>query len=149
MRLKIEAPFLAAVESTLGDRYTPNVESIYKITIKFILETLIEGYEKAGNKPATTRRDVVLLIHDFLCVRNMTSLRNFALHYGTFVRVGRDDETMALHMAIGPLTYNTGDGRHERLSSDTDASQLRPRRTAGRITSSLADGPTVKYLWST
>ncbi|CAH2041176.1 unnamed protein product, partial [Iphiclides podalirius] len=45
---KIEAPFLAAVESTLGDRYTPNVENIYKITIKFILETLIEGYEKAG-----------------------------------------------------------------------------------------------------
>ncbi|KAH9640047.1 hypothetical protein HF086_017608 [Spodoptera exigua] len=48
---KIEAPFLAAVESTLGDRYTPNVESIYKITIKFILETLIEGYEAAGKHP--------------------------------------------------------------------------------------------------
>lgn len=47
---KIEAPFLAAVESTLGDRYTPNVENIYKITIKFILETLVEGFEKAGNK---------------------------------------------------------------------------------------------------
>lgn len=46
---KIEAPFLAAVESTLGDRYTPNVENIYKITIKFILETLIEGFEKAGS----------------------------------------------------------------------------------------------------
>ncbi|XP_041981233.1 neuroglobin-like [Aricia agestis] len=45
---KIEAPFLAAVESTLGDRYTPNVENIYKITIKFILQTLIDGYEKAG-----------------------------------------------------------------------------------------------------
>ncbi|XP_004926839.1 neuroglobin-like [Bombyx mandarina] len=50
---KIEAPFLAAVESTLGDRYTPNVENIYKITIKFILETLIEGYEKAGNNPSS------------------------------------------------------------------------------------------------
>ncbi|KOB69711.1 Cytoglobin-1, partial [Operophtera brumata] len=47
---KIEAPFLAAVEATLGDRYTPNVENIYKITIKFILETLVDGYEKAGNK---------------------------------------------------------------------------------------------------
>lgn len=51
---KIEAPFLAAVESTLGDRYTPNVENIYKITIKFILETLVEGFEKAGNKTWAT-----------------------------------------------------------------------------------------------
>ncbi|KPJ17276.1 Neuroglobin [Papilio machaon] len=51
---KIEAPFLAAVETTLGDRYTPNVENIYKITIKFILETLIEGYEKAGTPGNST-----------------------------------------------------------------------------------------------
>jgi neuroglobin len=29
----------------LGDRYTDNVEGIYKITIKFIIETLIEGFE--------------------------------------------------------------------------------------------------------
>ncbi|KAL0803451.1 hypothetical protein ABMA28_017180 [Loxostege sticticalis] len=50
---KIETPFLAAVESTLGDRYTPNVENIYKITIKFILETLVEGYEKAGMANST------------------------------------------------------------------------------------------------
>jgi hypothetical protein len=42
---KIEKPFLAAVSQTLGDRYTDNVEGIYKITIKFIIETLIEGYE--------------------------------------------------------------------------------------------------------
>jgi neuroglobin len=33
----------------LGDRYTDNVEGIYKITIKFIIETLIEGFE-AGLK---------------------------------------------------------------------------------------------------
>lgn len=46
---KIERPFLAAVASTLGDRYTDNVEGIYKITIKFIIETLIEGYD-AGLK---------------------------------------------------------------------------------------------------
>lgn len=51
---KIETPFLAAVESTLGDRYTPNVENIYKITIKFILQTLVEGYEKAGKSNANT-----------------------------------------------------------------------------------------------
>jgi hypothetical protein len=46
---KIEKPFLAAVSQTLGDRYTDNVEGIYKITIKFIIETLVEGYE-AGLK---------------------------------------------------------------------------------------------------
>lgn len=44
---KIEKPFLAAVSQTLGDRYTENVESIYKITIKFIIETLVDGYQKA------------------------------------------------------------------------------------------------------
>lgn len=43
---KIEKPFLAAVSTTLGDRYTENVEGIYKITIKFVIETLVEGFEK-------------------------------------------------------------------------------------------------------
>lgn len=42
---KIEKPFLAAVSATLGDRYTDNVEGIYKITIKFVIETLVEGFE--------------------------------------------------------------------------------------------------------
>lgn len=46
---KIEKPFLQAVSSTLGDRYTDNVEGIYKITIKFIIETLVEGFE-TGSK---------------------------------------------------------------------------------------------------
>lgn len=50
LRQKIEKPFLAAVSSTLGDRYTDNVEGIYKITIKFIIETLIEGYEEGLKK---------------------------------------------------------------------------------------------------
>ncbi|XP_060532078.1 neuroglobin-like [Cylas formicarius] len=45
---KIEKPFLEAVETTLGDRYTENVENIYKITIKFIIETLIKGYNNAN-----------------------------------------------------------------------------------------------------
>lgn len=44
---KIEAPFLDAVKRTLDDRYTDNVECIYKLTIKFIIETLIDGYDKA------------------------------------------------------------------------------------------------------
>lgn len=46
---KIEKPFLSAVESTLGDRYTENVEGIYKLTIKFIIETLVTGFEKSAN----------------------------------------------------------------------------------------------------
>ncbi|XP_018573743.1 neuroglobin-like [Anoplophora glabripennis] len=45
---KIEKPFLEAVQTTLGDRYTDNVENIYKITIKFIIETLITGYDNAN-----------------------------------------------------------------------------------------------------
>jgi len=44
---KIEKPFLEAVKETLGDRYTDNIESIYTITIKFILETLVKGFEQA------------------------------------------------------------------------------------------------------
>ncbi|XP_015926789.1 cytoglobin-1 [Parasteatoda tepidariorum] len=42
---KMEAPFLAAVKETLDDRYTENMESIYKITIHFILQTVIDGFE--------------------------------------------------------------------------------------------------------
>lgn len=45
---KIERPFLSAVQTTLGDRYTDNVEGIYKQTIKFIIETLVTGYETAN-----------------------------------------------------------------------------------------------------
>ncbi|XP_076354057.1 neuroglobin-like [Tachypleus tridentatus] len=41
---KIEQPFLAAVQETLGDRYTANMENIYKITIHFVLETIVKGY---------------------------------------------------------------------------------------------------------
>ncbi|XP_043494170.1 neuroglobin-like [Polistes fuscatus] len=44
---KIEKPFLDAVERTLEERYSENVENIYKKTIKFIIETLIEGFDKA------------------------------------------------------------------------------------------------------
>lgn len=54
---KIEKPFLSAVETTLGDRYTENVEGIYKMTIKFIIQTLVDGFEKsssANNHHGTT-----------------------------------------------------------------------------------------------
>ena len=46
---KIEKPFLSAVETTLGDRYTTNIENIYKVTIKFIIETLVTGFENSAN----------------------------------------------------------------------------------------------------
>lgn len=49
---KIEKPFLDAVERTLEDRYSENVENIYKLTIKFIIETLIDGFDKAQNDKA-------------------------------------------------------------------------------------------------
>ncbi|CAK9291440.1 unnamed protein product [Gordionus sp. m RMFG-2023] len=39
-----EEPFLEAVKETLGDRFTNNMETIYKITIKYILTTLVKGY---------------------------------------------------------------------------------------------------------
>lgn len=50
---KIEKPFLAAVKTTLADRYTENIETIYTITIRFILETLVKGFEQATNKSSS------------------------------------------------------------------------------------------------
>jgi hypothetical protein len=40
-------PFLEAVKTTLGDRFTDNIETIYKITIKLIIQTLIKGFKEA------------------------------------------------------------------------------------------------------
>lgn len=51
---KIEKPFLDAVERTLDHRYSENVEGIYKLTIKFIIETLIDGFDKAQTDKAQT-----------------------------------------------------------------------------------------------
>ncbi|GIY12557.1 neuroglobin [Caerostris extrusa] len=42
---RIEKPFLAAVQDTLGDRYTDNMENIYKITIRYILDTVVKGFD--------------------------------------------------------------------------------------------------------
>lgn len=33
---------------TLEDRYTENMENIYKETIKFIIKTLIDGFDEAA-----------------------------------------------------------------------------------------------------
>ena len=47
---KIESPFLEAVKMTLGDRYTDNMDQIYKLTIKFVIETVVKGYEMAAER---------------------------------------------------------------------------------------------------
>lgn len=54
---KIEQPFLSAVKTTLGERYTDNVEGIYKITIKFIIETLITGFESANSTQSNSNSE--------------------------------------------------------------------------------------------
>ncbi|XP_070181499.1 neuroglobin-like isoform X1 [Littorina saxatilis] len=51
--LNIRDPFLEAVKITLGDRYTDNMESIYKVAITFILQTMVEGMEDALKNKAT------------------------------------------------------------------------------------------------
>lgn len=45
----MENPFLEAVKEVLQDRYTENMENIYNIIIKLILNTLKEGFEKDFN----------------------------------------------------------------------------------------------------
>jgi len=47
-----------AVQETLEDRYTENMENIYKITIKFILEKIVEGYEEG----ATDSKDINVVV---------------------------------------------------------------------------------------
>lgn len=42
----MERPFLEAVKEVLQDRYTENMENIYNIIIKLILQTLADGYER-------------------------------------------------------------------------------------------------------
>lgn len=41
----IEEPFLEAVKMCLAQKFTPYIQSLYKKTIHFILETLIAGFK--------------------------------------------------------------------------------------------------------
>ncbi len=40
----IEVPFLHAVKQVLGDRYSEQMDVIYRIAIHFLLEKLVEQY---------------------------------------------------------------------------------------------------------
>ena len=40
----IEEPFITAVKQTLGDKFNPNIERIYRRATRFILTTLIGGF---------------------------------------------------------------------------------------------------------
>jgi hypothetical protein len=50
----IREPFLEAVKITLGDRYTENMESIYKVAITFILQTMTDGIDDALKNKANS-----------------------------------------------------------------------------------------------
>ncbi|XP_047099172.1 myoglobin-like [Schistocerca piceifrons] len=54
---KIEKPFLEAVKTTLGDRYTDNVDTLYRATIKLIIETLINGFNNAQDNPQVQQKE--------------------------------------------------------------------------------------------
>ena len=41
---RIEEPFLVAVKETLGDRYSANMDNIYRKTVKFIIRELSQGF---------------------------------------------------------------------------------------------------------
>ena len=45
---KIKNPFLEAVKATLGDKYTNNMDNIYRLTIDFVISTVIEGFDRAA-----------------------------------------------------------------------------------------------------
>lgn len=45
----MKEPFLEAVKITLGDRYTDNMETIYRTTITFILQTMSDGIQDELN----------------------------------------------------------------------------------------------------
>ncbi|XP_076443114.1 globin CTT-W-like [Babylonia areolata] len=45
---ELEVPFLEAVKITLGDRYSDNMDAIYKVTIHYLLETLCKTHSGAS-----------------------------------------------------------------------------------------------------
>jgi hypothetical protein len=44
---------LLAVKETLGERYTPNMETVYRKVILFIIDNLFEGFGGSGGKQKT------------------------------------------------------------------------------------------------
>lgn len=46
----MEQPFLSAVKQTLDERFTDNMDTIYRITIKCMLRLLISGFEDEGSE---------------------------------------------------------------------------------------------------
>ena len=41
-----EEPFLNALQTTLDERYTPQMDVIYRVIAQYIIQTLIDGYNK-------------------------------------------------------------------------------------------------------
>ena len=41
----MKGPFLHAIESVLGDRYSDRMRVIYEAVTDYILKTIMEGYE--------------------------------------------------------------------------------------------------------
>ena len=41
-----EEPFLLALQTTLDERYTPQMDVIYRVIAQYIIQTLIDGYNK-------------------------------------------------------------------------------------------------------
>ena len=36
------------MKATLGDKYTNNMDNIYRLTIDFVISTVIEGFDRAA-----------------------------------------------------------------------------------------------------
>lgn len=53
----MEKPFLEAVKITLGDRYSDNMDTIYRITIKFILDSVIKSSTPTANNSVSWERN--------------------------------------------------------------------------------------------
>lgn len=56
---------------TLGDRYTDNMDQIYKLTIKFVIETVVKGYEMAAEREVNEN------------VQKLNSISERPMYYGT------------------------------------------------------------------
>ena len=43
-------PFLGMAKTSLGKKYTPQTEAVYKAIANFLIQTLIDGYNGEGSK---------------------------------------------------------------------------------------------------